>query len=117
MVVYAITVISEEKIAAILPYLNSNISGTVTFSMFLILFAIKYISAIPSQAPPLDHKLANPLRYPSPAPLNSEPLPIHVANNVPTSMYQGKVRPASMKSLLFFTDRTLYNPTSNNRIK
>ena len=93
--------------AAILPYLASKISGTVTFPKFRILLVIKYINAIPSHAPPLDHNPARPLRYPNPAPLNNEPLPIQVANNVPTKINQGNVRPATIKSSLFLTELTL----------
>ena len=50
------------RTAAKLPKRISKISGTVILPKFLMRLAMKYIKAIPSQAPALDHKAAGPLR-------------------------------------------------------
>ena len=68
---------------------------------------MKKTITIPIHAPRLDHRAEGPLRKPRPAPANIDPLPIQVASSVPTRMYQGRLRPATMKSSLSLTDRAL----------
>ena len=101
------TVVIIASFAARVPYLASKMSGMVTLPKERMRFAMKNTSTIASQAPPEDQSPAGPLRYPSPAPPNREPLPIQVASRVPTRMNQGSVRPATMKSSLPLTDRVL----------